>query len=61
MRSEKVTNAVLVSPTDPVSCQSLLTAMDVTLIVLTVLQLCVCISAAVLGVRALSGRAKGQV
>ncbi|XP_030606409.1 uncharacterized protein LOC115794870 isoform X2 [Archocentrus centrarchus] len=40
--------------------QSLLTAMDVTLIVLTVLQLCVCISAAVLGIRALCNRMKGE-
>ncbi|XP_005923727.1 uncharacterized protein LOC102292859 isoform X1 [Haplochromis burtoni] len=38
--------------------QSLLTAMDITLIVLTVLQLCVCISATVLGIRALGNRMK---
>ncbi|XP_006801868.1 uncharacterized protein LOC102789920 isoform X2 [Neolamprologus brichardi] len=38
--------------------QSLLTAMDVTLIVLTVLQLCVCISATVLGFRGLGNRTK---
>uniref|UniRef100_A0A3Q3M1Z8 Uncharacterized LOC113136424 n=1 Tax=Mastacembelus armatus TaxID=205130 RepID=A0A3Q3M1Z8_9TELE len=35
--------------------QSLLTGMDITLIVLAVLQLCVCISFAVLGIRALQG------
>ncbi|XP_013770823.1 uncharacterized protein LOC102201021 [Pundamilia nyererei] len=38
--------------------QSLLTAMDITLIVLTVLQLCVCISTTVLGIRALGNRMK---
>lgn len=41
--------------------QSLLTAMDITLIVLTVLQLCVCISATVLGIRALGNRMKEKV
>ncbi|XP_035527847.1 uncharacterized protein LOC118335590 [Morone saxatilis] len=36
--------------------QRLLTAMDITMIVLAVLQLCVCISFAILGIKALLGR-----
>ncbi|XP_026173034.1 uncharacterized protein LOC113136424 [Mastacembelus armatus] len=40
--------------------QSLLTGMDITLIVLAVLQLCVCISFAVLGIRALANRKKKE-
>ncbi|XP_055359228.1 uncharacterized protein LOC114843143 isoform X2 [Betta splendens] len=41
--------------------QSLLTAMDITLIVLAVLQLCVCISMAVLCIRALVGLEEEEV